>query len=233
MIAVGMIAASATVVVRWYRAPGEARVQLAGLAMLAALAPFVAVAVLALPARYGFAVGELETFLEIAVITAVVLRHQLFGIDVTLRRVAVYTTCSSRSRLPTRRSPRSPRPSPHGTPRPPLRQSRWRWSCCPRAMCSTAASAGCSTAGATILSPCFAAVSETSASTRDGQQLLQQVASNLATVMRLPFVAIDVTRAEPPLVAESGHRGDRPTREFPLIHQGRGPGQAHHPAASR
>ena len=92
LIAAGMIAASAAVLWRWHRARGVARTELDGLAFLAALAPFVAVAVLALPARYGFAVGELETFLEIAVITAVVLRHQLFGIDVTLRRVAVYTT---------------------------------------------------------------------------------------------------------------------------------------------
>jgi signal transduction histidine kinase len=221
LIAAGMIASSAAVLWRWHRARGVARTELDGLAFLAALAPFVAVAVLALPARYGFAIGELETFLEIAVITAVVLRHQLFGIDVTLRRVAVYATLI------------------------------FALAIAHAAIAAIATSFTSHDAAATIAAiavalavlpardvlsrsisrllygsrddpvAVLAAVSRTSTSIPDGAALLRQLTSNVATMMRLPFVAIAVAGDDPQLIAEVGARDGAAVREFPLVHQGR------------
>jgi signal transduction histidine kinase len=221
LIAAGMIAASAAVLWRWHRARGVARTELDGLAFLAVLAPFVAIAVLALPARYGFAIGELETFLEIAVITAVVLRHQLFGIDVTLRRVAVYTTLI------------------------------FALAVAHAAIAAITTSFTSHDAAATIAAitvalavlpardvlnrsvsrllygsrddpvAVLAAVSRTSTSTPDGAALLRQLASNVATMMRLPFVAIEVAGDDPHFIAEVGTRDGVAVGEFPLVHQGR------------
>jgi signal transduction histidine kinase len=219
LIAAGLILASATVLWRWHQATGAARSELHGLAFLAALAPFVAVAVLVLPARFGFAVGEIETFLEIAVITAVVLRHQLFGIEVTLRRFAVYTTLIFAVALG------------HA------------------AIAAIATSFTSDDAAATIATivvalgvlpardllnravnrllygsrddpiAVLAAVSKTSSSTGDGADLLRQLALNVATMMRLPFVAIEVAGDEPALIAEVGERSGLAVREFALVHQ--------------
>jgi signal transduction histidine kinase len=221
LIAAGMIAASAAVLWRWHRARGVARTELDGLAFLAVLAPFVAIAVLALPARYGFAIGELETFLEIAVITAVVLRHQLFGIDVTLWRFAVYTTLI------------------------------FALAVAHAAIAAITTSFTSHDAAATIAAitvalavlpardvlnrsvsrllygsrddpvAVLAAVSRTSTSTPDGAALLRQLASNVATMMRLPFVAIEVAGDDPHFIAEVGTRDGVAVGEFPLVHQGR------------
>ena len=220
LIAAGMILASATVLLRWYRATGMARRDLHGLAFLAALAPFVVVAVLALPARFGFAFGEIETFLEIAVITAVVLRRQLFGIEVTLRRFAVYTTLIFAVAIG------------HA------------------AIATLATSFTSDDAAATIATiavalgvlpvrdllnravnhllygsrddpiAVLAAVSRSSSSTDDGADLLRQLALNVVTMMRLPFVAIEVAGDGPQLVAEVGSRSSRVVREFTLRHRG-------------
>ena len=220
LIAAGMLVASATVLWRWHQASGTTRGELHGLAFLAAVSPFVVVAVLALPARFGFAVGEIETFLEIAVITAVVLRHQLFGIEVTLRRFAVYTTLIFAVALG------------HA------------------AIAAIATSLTSDDTAATIATivvalgvlpardllnravnellygsrddptAVLAAVSRTSTSTGDGAELLRQLALNVATMMRLPFVAIKVLGHESALVAEVGVRSGHAVREFQLVHRG-------------
>jgi signal transduction histidine kinase len=220
LIAVGMILASATVLWRWHRADGAARGELHGLAFLAALAPFVVVAVVALPARFGFAVGEIETFLEIAVITAVVLRHQLFGIEVTLRRFAVYTTLIFAVAI-----------------------GHAAIAAVATSFTSDDATATLSTIAVALgVLPArdllnravnrllygsrddpiavLAAVSKTSTSSSDGADLLQQLAGSVATMMRLPFVAIEVAGDEPALVTVVGQRIDRTVREFPLVHRG-------------
>ncbi len=220
LIAVGMILASAAVLWRWHRASGDARTELHGLAFLAALAPLVVVAVVALPARYGFAVGEIETFLEIAVITAVVLRYQLFGIEVALRRFAVYTTLIFAVAIG------------HA------------------AIAAVATSFASDDTAATIATivvalgvlpardllnravnrllygsrddpiAVLAAVSRTSTSADEGADLLRQLALNVATMLRLPFVAIQVVGDEPALVAEAGERNGQAVREFALVHRG-------------
>jgi signal transduction histidine kinase len=220
-IAVGMLAVSVTVLVRWRTGNGRERIVLRGLALLAAAAPFVVAAVLVLPAKYGFAVGEIETFLEIAVITATVLRHQLFGIEVALRRFAVYGTLVMSIALA------------HGA------LAALVTSFTTRSTAATVAAVGVALAvlpardglnrvvtrllyGArdepiTVLS----AVSHTSAAVLDPNDLLRQIAVNVADAMRLPYVAIEVADDAASFEAHTGRRGTVQLEEFPLVHQGR------------
>ncbi len=88
--AAGMLAACSVVVLRWRRAAGEDRQVLRWLLAVALVAPAVVLAVLLLPPAIGFAVAEIETFLEIATITAVILRYRLFATELVLNRAWVY-----------------------------------------------------------------------------------------------------------------------------------------------
>jgi signal transduction histidine kinase len=220
-IAVGMIAASVVVLLRWHRAEAPEKGVLFGLAFLAALAPFVAAAVILLPAKYGFEVGEIETFLEIAVITATVLRHQLFGIEVTLRRFAVYGTLVMALALA------------HGA------LAAIVTSFTSRNTAATIAAIVVALAGLPARDQLnrvvtrllygsrdepikvLAAVSRSSAAALDPVDLLQQVTANIASTMRLPYVAIEVADGATNLAAATGTsvRADRD--DFPLLHQDR------------
>lgn len=220
-IAVGMIAASVVVLLRWHRAEYPEKGVLFGLACLAGLAPFVAATVILLPARYGFAVGEIETFLELAVITAAVLRHQLFGIEVTLRRFAVYGTLVMALALA------------HGA------VAAIVTSFTSRNTAATIAAIVVALAGLpardqlnrvvtrllygsrdepiTVL----AAVSRSSAAALDPVDLLQQVTANIASTMRLPYVAIEVADGATHLIAATGTSVRAERDDFPLLHQDR------------
>jgi signal transduction histidine kinase len=89
--AVGMLAAGGVVVVRWHRSGGDDRQVLRWLAAVALAGPLVVLAVLLLPPAIGLAVAEIETFLEIATITAVTLRYRVFETELVLNRAWVYT----------------------------------------------------------------------------------------------------------------------------------------------
>jgi signal transduction histidine kinase len=88
--AFGMLAACAVVVVRWRRATGEHRDVVRWLVAVALAAPLVVLAVLLLPPATGFAVAEAETFLEVATITAVLLRYRVYATERVLNRAWVY-----------------------------------------------------------------------------------------------------------------------------------------------
>ncbi|WP_261556186.1 sensor histidine kinase [Frankia tisae] len=221
LFAVGMLGACFTVLFRWCRARGDERRPLNGLALLAAAAPVVVIAVFALPSGVGFAVAELETFLEIAVVVSVVARHRLFGIEVALRRTVVYgalVTSLIGLHVVAVGITDALAPDADGSIVAaitvaiaviPLRDRLQRL--------------------VTLLmygerDDAFIVVSRISHAIRDAESprhLLDTAVKSVAETLRLPYVAIDLLDTTPPMKVETGQRSGSEQAEFSLHHAGR------------
>lgn len=86
----GMILATVVVVLRWRAAQGESRRVLSWLAIVAVLAFVVAAPAASFAGWTGVLAAQLVSLVEVAVITAAVLRERVFGIVVVLNRTLVY-----------------------------------------------------------------------------------------------------------------------------------------------
>ncbi|WP_327425893.1 sensor histidine kinase [Streptomyces sp. NBC_01236] len=89
LFAGGMLLGSVVMVVRWRRARGEERQVLRWLAVTNVAGILVTPFVVALPA--GELIATVGTLIDLVVVAAVVLAHQVYGIDVVLNRTLVYT----------------------------------------------------------------------------------------------------------------------------------------------
>jgi signal transduction histidine kinase len=85
----GLVLGSAVMVVRWLQAAGELRRVLRWLAVVNVVAILVTPVVVAFPA--GQMITTVAMVIILVVITAVVLKNQVYGIDVVLNRTLVYT----------------------------------------------------------------------------------------------------------------------------------------------
>lgn len=88
----GMVAATGVLIVRWWRAREEERRVLSWLAAVAILAVVVAAPAASTGGAVGVLAAQLVSLVEVAVITAAVLRQRVFGILVVLNRTLVYVS---------------------------------------------------------------------------------------------------------------------------------------------
>lgn len=221
-IAPGMVLATAVVVVRWRRARGEQRRMLSWLALLSSVTVVIVPAVLLLPAPVGVAIGQGTTFLEVAVIAAAVLRHQVYGIDTAVNRTLVYALLTV------------------------LAAAVYGVAIAAGAALGQGGSLWWAFAGAVavglLITPArlrvqrlvnrflygerddpFAVVSRVAAELAgagSAEALLTDVADATAQALRVPYVAVRLSGTGPPLVFEAG-QATAAVESFPVVHRGR------------
>ncbi len=216
----------ATILHRWWRAEGEARrvlswIVVVGLTVTVVVPPSVVL----LPYGVGAAIGQATTLLEMTVIVAATVRHQVFGIDLVLNRALVLAALSAVVAVV--------------------------YGVVVASASALGASTGLSSFAAALvaalaLAPIGSRVRRTinrflygqrdepyellarlAAGTRgiaSADELLPELARTIGTALKVPYTRIDLGRRtqRPPVVW-----GDEPAavRHLPLIHQGRPVGQ--------
>ena len=219
LLALGMLAACGVAIVRWRRASGDQRLVLSWLAVAAFLGPLVVLAVALFPSGVGFAVAELETILEIAVVTSIAMRRHVYGVDLAVQRVVVYgaliTLLVGVHATVTALADRTSRPSNASLLAAitvavvaiPARDRLQRLA--------TRVLYGDRDDPVLVLSR----LSTVLRAARTPQQLVDGVVLDVARTLRLPYIHLEVTTVSPPLRASTGPEPST-TVGFALVHDG-------------
>ncbi len=224
LLPVSALVMGVVVVLRWWRAEGEERQMLRWLAGLVALGPIIVAGLFLLP--WGAALAQVTTYLEVASISAVVLRYRLFGVEVAFNRAILYTALTA--------------------------VLGGIYAVVVAGANAILSGNGASFAGAMAAAFAFspvrtrvqlavnrfmygkrddpyAVVSDVSrqlAAATSPDQLLSGVVQSVAEALRLPYVAIRLTAEEPPIVIEAGTPpASAATEHLALRHQGQPVGE--------